>query len=149
MKKKIHNPIPCSICGTAVENKSNINFCSTCNKLKSSVKFDLINKRTNELHSDFLARKEVFKSIKDLYNLFINKSIPKNYEIVGEYLKLKNYLINNSEYKTIIQKVEECSSTTAKPKKPNTCSFCSSSIKNKNKDLCDSCFLLINFKNLL
>lgn len=147
MKKKIINPIPCSICETIVENKSNFNFCSSCNKLKSSVKFDLINKRINESENDFQTRKEVFKSIRDLYNLFTLKNYPKNYEIISEYLKLKNYLINNSEYKTIIQKVEESSSTTVKPKKPNTCSFCGCSIK--NKDLCDSCFLLINFKNLL
>jgi len=147
MKKKIVAPVPCSICGTKVEDKEDFNFCSLCNKLKSSVKFDLINKRNNESDDDFIARREVFKSIRDLYNLFTGKNNPKNYEIIGEYLKLKNYLIHNSDYKTIIQKVEECSSTTEKPKKPNSCSLCGCSIKSKN--LCDSCFLLVNYKKLL
>lgn len=149
--KKLTNPTPCLICGTKVECKTEFNYCSSCNKLKSSIKLDLSNKRINESDSDFNARKEVYKSINFFHELFNNKTIPKNYEIISEFLKLKNYLFNNSEYKIILEKIELYSSTTEKPKKENICILCSCTLSdsvNSNK-LCESCDLLINYKKLL
>ena len=149
--KKLTNPTPCLICGTKVEQKTEFNYCSSCNKLKSSIKLDLSNKRINESDSDFNARKEVYKSVTFFYELFNNKTIPKNYEIISEFLKLKNYLFNNSEYKTILEKIEFYSTTTQKPKKENTCLLCNCTLCepfNSNK-LCESCDLLINYKKLL
>jgi uncharacterized Zn finger protein (UPF0148 family) len=147
MKKKILDPVPCAICSSPVENKTTLNYCSNCKKIQPVVQYDLSNKRNKESDHDFEHRKEVYKSIYELAKLFKNKNIPKNYEIVSEYLKLKNHLMLNSEYKTILDKIEEASHTTAKPKSKYSCPNCGCSLS-ENSGLCDPCYALIHYGDI-
>lgn len=137
----------CVICNKSLRGKSDNVYCTECKKLKPVVQFDLSNKRKQESDDDFLARKEVYTSIRDLHNLFKNKNIPKNYEIISEFLKLKNYLIHNSEYKTILEKIEAQDSTTQKPKSAYYCLNCGCHLPDNSNSVCESCDILINLGN--
>ena len=128
----------CKICN---KESNDSELCSLCKKLKPTIQFDLLNQRNSEQPSDLLLRKELYKTVIEFYNLYFkSKSVPKSREIVLEFLKIKNLIINHSEFKTILDKINSETNN-----KEGFCTHCNCFIGGKTKNaLCESCYIMVD-----